>query len=146
MTEPGELERRIRVLEDIEAIKKLKASYFRCLDKKLWQELGECLARDALGEKESKLQGKEAIVEYIKGRLGKESIVTAHHGHNPEIELTGETTARGTWQLRSYRTDTETNEDSGHMSFYQDEYVKENGKWRIKSTVCIGIATNVCER
>jgi len=31
----AELEAKIRVLQDIEAIKKLKARYWRCIDKKL---------------------------------------------------------------------------------------------------------------
>ena len=31
-----DLESRIKALEDLEAIKRLKARYFRCLDRQLW--------------------------------------------------------------------------------------------------------------
>ncbi len=34
-------------LEEIEAIKRLKYKYFRCLDRKLWKEMAGCLIPDA---------------------------------------------------------------------------------------------------
>ena len=46
MTELRDLEARIRALEDIEAIKRLKHKYFRCIDKGLWDEIGNCFAED----------------------------------------------------------------------------------------------------
>ena len=65
MAESTDLEARIRVLEDIEAIKKLKSKYFRCIDKKLWDELGECFSESAVldfgPDKQSK--GVKAIVD-----------------------------------------------------------------------------------
>ena len=33
-----DLEKRVRVLEDVEAIKKVKAKYWYCLERKLWDE------------------------------------------------------------------------------------------------------------
>jgi hypothetical protein len=50
MAEPAEMEKRIRVLEEIEAIKKLKAKYFRCVDKKLWDEMEELWVEDAVAD------------------------------------------------------------------------------------------------
>lgn len=36
MASPAELEARIQALEDLEAIKRLKYKYLRCLDTKQW--------------------------------------------------------------------------------------------------------------
>ena len=47
MERTSELERRIQALEDVEAIKRLKHRYWRCLDLKLWDELAGCFAPDA---------------------------------------------------------------------------------------------------
>ena len=43
----SDLERRIRALEDVEAIKRLKYRYWRHLDLKQWDELAACFAADA---------------------------------------------------------------------------------------------------
>lgn len=59
-----------------------------------------------------------------------------HHGHHPEIEITSETKARGTWELFNYMIDTVNNRAQRIAGVYQDEYVKENGQWKIKSIVC----------
>jgi len=43
-----DLEKRIRILEDVEAIKKLKARYWYCLEHKLWDELRDVFTEDAI--------------------------------------------------------------------------------------------------
>jgi hypothetical protein len=49
----------------------------------------------------------------------------------PEIELTSETTATGTWSMFDYVQMPElTLKGYGH---YEEEYLKEDGKWRIKN-------------
>ena len=138
MTEPTDLETgtTFRELAEIEAIRKLKARYFRCLDTKLWDEMLGCFTADAvLVEREQNIyiEGGEPIVEFLKQGLGVDHILTAHHGHNPEIELTGDATARATWALNDYLLNRQTNKGTRGYGFYQDEYVKEKGEWKIKS-------------
>ena len=53
-------------LQEIEAIKRLKYKYMRCLDNKLWDEMAECFAEDATcsysgGKYE--FSGREAILK-----------------------------------------------------------------------------------
>ena len=50
MSEPTDLDRRLRRLEDLEAIKQLKYRYWRHLDLKEWDELADALraGRDRL--------------------------------------------------------------------------------------------------
>ena len=136
MTDLSELEKRIRVIEDIEAIKKLKAKYFRCVDKKLWEEMETVLTEDAVadyGMGIELLQGRKAIMEFLKKNLARDSMISVHQGHNPEIEITSDTTARGVWVLND-RLIIQTIATLNGWRYYEDEYVKLNGEWKKKST------------
>ena len=134
MVDMANLEVRIRAIEDIEAIKKLKAKYWRCLDKKLWDELDNVFAEEAIVDygPGQQVQGKKAIVQFIKDSLAGESTVTFHGGHTPEIDITSDTTARGIWPLQDYVIINQNITMVGY-GHYEDEYVKENGQWRKKS-------------
>ncbi len=130
-----EIEARVRRLEDLEAIKKLKAKYWRCIDRKLWDELAECFTEDAAADygPDIKLKGREAIVDFLKGSLGAAKVVTSHVGQRPEIELTSDSNATGTWWLNDFIV-MQPNVKRRGYAFYEDEYVKSNGKWKKKST------------
>jgi hypothetical protein len=133
MADLAELEARIRVLESIEEIKKLKAKYFRCLDKKLWSELEDVFAENAIGEGPygGPFKGNKAIVQFISKNLGSDSVITAHGGHNPEIEITSDTTAKAIWALEDYVSFGRNRKFIGY-GHYEDEYIKEKGEWKIK--------------
>ena len=139
MAEIAELEERIRVLEDIEAIKNAKYRYWYCLDKKLWDELPDCFAENAVAdygpdpEYEGRFVGGDAIVRYCKWGTGEECMRTVHQGHNPQIEITGDGTARGTWELYFHMIDEEKKSVFQMGGFYHDEYVKEGEVWKISS-------------
>ncbi len=138
MTKLEELEARIRVLEDVEAIRRLRNKYFRCLDGKLWDEMAECFTDDVAASYfngEINLRGKEKTIEFFKLGL-TDALIGLHHGHHPEIEITSDTTARGTWGLYNYLIDRTNNRGQRIGGIYQDEYVKENGQWKIKSIAC----------
>ncbi len=123
-------------MEDIEAIKNLKAKYFRCVDKKLWEEMETVLTEDAVadyGMGIELLQGRKAIIEFLKKNLGRDSMISVHQGHNPEIEITSDTTARGVWVLND-RLIIQTIATLNGWRYYEDEYVKVNGEWKKKST------------
>lgn len=124
-------------LDDIEAIKQLKYRYFRFLDSKSWAELEDCFAENATsaydGGKYS-FEGRDAIMEFLRGSLGNDDIVSMHHGHHPEIQLIGDTTARGTWYLEDTVIFRHSASEVHGAGFYHDEYVKERGQWKIRST------------
>jgi len=140
MTSLTDLETRIRALEDIEAIKQLKARYWRCVDNKLWDELADCFAEDvvlnvpSVTKVETKVEGKKALIGFLKELLNWESVVTTHQGHQSEIEITSQTTARGIWVLRDYNVDSQANTVSQGRGYYEEVYIKEKGKWKIKNT------------
>ncbi|MDR9459624.1 MAG: nuclear transport factor 2 family protein [Dehalococcoidia bacterium] len=136
MADLSELEKRISIMEDIEAIKKLKAKYFRCVDKKLWDEMEEIWVEDAVadyGMGIELLQGRKAILEFLKKNLGRDTMISVHQGHNPEIEITSDITARGVWVLND-RLIIQTIATLNGWRYYEDEYVKVKGEWKKKST------------
>ena len=65
-----ELEKRLRNLEDIEAIKQLQVRYVDYLTTIAWDELVDCFAEDAVVDLTvGKVRGKEAIEELFKKKI-----------------------------------------------------------------------------
>jgi hypothetical protein len=124
-------------LQEIEAIKRLKYKYMRCLDLKRWDELAECFTDDATaayGDGKYSFDGREQIMEFLRGALSPSSMVYSHRAHHPEIDVTSGTTARGTWALDDVVIETTAQITIRGAAFYYDEYVKVSGEWKIKST------------
>lgn len=124
-------------LHEIEAIKRLKYRYFRCLDLKLWDELKTCFieeAKSAYGDGKFSFDGREQIMQFLVDALGRPTIITAHHGHHPEIELTSASTATGIWSLEDTVIDLQHGINIRGAAFYRDEYVKVDGQWKLKFT------------
>ncbi len=126
----------LQQLLDLEEIKRLKARYFRAMDQKQWDEFAQVFARDAVMEvPEANMiqRGRDAIVKSVSGVLA--GVRTVHHGHMPEIELTGPDTARGIWAMFDYVEwpASKTGARVGLQGFghYREEYVREDGQWRI---------------
>jgi len=126
----------LQQLLDIEDIKRLKARYFRLMDTKRWEEYAFVFAKDAVMEvPEANVvnKGRAAIVRGVSTVL--EGVRTAHHGHMPEIELTGPDTARGIWAMFDYVEfpAAKSGERVGLKGYghYHEEYVREDGEWRI---------------
>ena len=87
---------------DLEAIKRLKYKYMRCLDQKLWDEVGSCFTEDATaaysGGKYS-AQGRDAIVDFLRRSMSSEKFLSSHRVHHPEIDFQGPDQATGIWAL-----------------------------------------------
>lgn len=127
----------------IEAIQQLKARYFRYLDTKDWPGIASLFTDDAeavynvvdragLGTLSEPVLGPNAIAAFI--RNGVEPLVTVHHGHMPEIELTSATTARGIWAMEDILQRPEDGVDVVHgFGHYHETYARIDGQWRIKT-------------
>ena len=128
----------LRELIAIEEIKQLKARYFRLMDQGLWEEFAGLFAEDAEqswqpgpGQAQSAARGRAEVVASIRGSLA--GMRSTHHGHMPEIEITGEDSATGIWALFDHCTlgDEIIYDGAG---YYRDTYVKRDGLWLIQST------------
>jgi len=88
-------------LEEIEAIKRLKARYFRLMDTKQWDQWGDVFTEDAhlaaSPDPNETFHGRADIVKRVSAVL--RDARTVHHGHMPEIDLTSPTTAVGIWAM-----------------------------------------------
>jgi hypothetical protein len=124
-------------LVDIELIKQLKARYFRSMDEKRWDDFGACFSEDAtLDTREDGapiVHGRSNIQKLVSGAVAP--AITVHHGHMPEIEITGERSATGVWSMEDYLefpgSPPFTLHGRGH---YHERYAKgDDGAWRIQT-------------
>jgi len=124
-------------LHELEAIKRLKYRYLRCLDQKRWDELADCFtadARSSYGGGRYAFEGRDAILEFLRKAMGAPSFLSSHRAHHPEIDLTGPDTATGVWALEDTVIETRAAITIRGAAFYTDEYVKVDGAWKIRFT------------
>ena len=122
---------------EIESIKRVKYAYARCLDLKLWDELAQVFTEDAVAAYSGggyTFEGREAILAFLRRSMGAETFHSSHKMHHPEIDLTGPTTARASWALDDVVVESQWGITIRGASFYEDEYVKVAGQWKIKRT------------
>ena len=124
-------------LQELEAIKRLKYKYLRCLDLKQWDEMAACFTPDAIcsyGDGQYAFAGRDQIIQFLRDALGPHNLISSHRVHQPEIDLTSATTAIGSWALEDIVIETTSNTIIRGAAFYRDEYRKAGGQWQIKST------------
>ena len=126
-------------LADVEQIKQLKARYFRFIDEKKWTDFGNIFTSDAKlvsdGVDYSK-GGGQGYGKMIGDLVGKAP--TVHHGFMPEIQIIDNDHAKGVWAMEDMLTfPAAKNAYPGHHGYgqYHETYRKENGVWKISSTV-----------
>jgi hypothetical protein len=126
-------------LAEIEAIKQLKARYFRFLDTRQWEDWGKVFTEDAimeLPEVDAVSEGRSGIVANVSAAL--ENARTVHQGFMPEIEITGPDTASGVWAMCDY-VEWPANRDGSRVGLngyghYREEYRRDGDEWRISRT------------
>jgi hypothetical protein len=139
----------------IQEIHNVKARYWRCMDTKDWDGLARVFAPNAVfdlrqvnsvrnpltgvwdppyGDESVVYRGHAAVLAMIRGAV--QNLVTVHHGHMGEIEITGETTARAVWAMEDQIMNAPGEphmlmHGTGH---YHDTYVKLADGWAIETT------------
>lgn len=123
-------------LTDLEALKRLKYAYLRCLDQKDWTGLAELLCEDATAAYSGgryTFTGREEIVAFVERNMGREQFHSSHRAHHPEITLDGDRAA-ATWALEDVVVDAEWDLLLVGAAFYEDVYRREEGRWLIEHT------------
>ncbi|MEE2031093.1 nuclear transport factor 2 family protein [Rhodococcus chondri] len=134
----------------LEEIKKVFAARLRIMDNKQWDLYPTLHTDDVVSEtfhdatddhshlppaqRPGAVVGGEALKNMIRTFLdGPVSVTTAHHGHNPEITLTSDTTATGIWAMEDvlWWTNGDVEEHLHGWGHYHEEYRKVDGTWLI---------------
>jgi SnoaL-like domain len=127
-------------LAALEEIRRVKYRYLRCVDLKLWDEIGDVFTPGATASygtpamgKPLDLAGRDEIVGFLRQNLGP-GITTVHFASQPEIDIDG-STATGTWAFEDTVIATEYRVVIKGAAFYEDRYaLGEDGRWRISHT------------
>lgn len=124
------LAKRIQVLEDIEAIKRLRARYSLHIDSGEWDEVADLFTRDAVweGGPVGHYEGQDAIRTFMRA-IPELVSFALHYVTNPLIEVNGDE-ATGHWYLLEPSTMAKNNEAAWGISMYHDRYVRENDQWK----------------
>jgi hypothetical protein len=137
-----ELEARIRILEDIEAIRKLRATYCYLCDAGLddvrnRDELISHFTQNArldfgMGPA-SQYQGTEGLKTFFGEMVPLGVSFCMHMVHNPIIDVKGDR-ATGKWYFEAPVTNKlENNRAEWYTGTYHEEYVREKGEWKFDS-------------
>lgn len=140
------LEKRLRRLEDVDAIRGLKARYLACCDLKDPQGMRACFAPGPVRIDYGRIgvfEDRDQLMAIFEQLGCHPHIVEMHHGVNPQIEVRDETHARGTWGLHYQMIDTSARVITQLGAHYEDEYRKIDGHWTISVTRCVVTSTLV---
>ncbi|MDB5986800.1 MAG: nuclear transport factor 2 family protein [Nevskia sp.] len=136
----SELERRLGVLEDVEAIRALKARYLASADAKDPAGMRACFvdgpARIDFGPVGT-FDRADPLVEVFRQVGCHDYMVEMHHGVNPQIEITGADTAKGHWSLHYQLINTRDKTLTQLGAYYDDEYRRTAKGWKIAATKCV---------
>ena len=126
----------VQQLSDLEEIRQLKHKYFRCIDTGNWAEIGSVFADDVEidyrgGGYRLSVKGKADMVEFLASNFNSD-VVAMHMGHTPEIEFTGQDSAKAKWYLEDRFINPERNEDTVGTAIYYDQYIRTAEGWKLK--------------
>lgn len=133
---------RLRTLEDIEAIRQLKARYCAaCDDAHNPVTLAPLFAEDAVWEATGvgRAEGRAAIAALLGG-IGRSGTIknSAHHALNPIIDVDGDR-ATGHWRLimlyTGYRRDGSP-QYRRIIGWYREHYVRIDERWQFQQLFC----------
>jgi hypothetical protein len=126
-----DLDRRITILEDIEAIKKLKARYCSvCDDDHNPDEITKLFASDGIWESDGIGAHKgHAAIRALFERFRDRISFSQHNVMNPDITVSGDR-AKGSWYFLGPFTFRKGNRQMWLAARYEEDYVKINGEWK----------------
>jgi uncharacterized protein (TIGR02246 family) len=122
-------------MDDIEAIRRLKARYFRTMDTKDWEGMRQVFTDDVIIDTTESgggvVTGADDFLAFLRDAL--DGAVTVHQGHMPEIDLVSATAASGIWALNDIVIWPNGTRLDGY-GHYHETYEKGADGWRIKTS------------
>lgn len=125
--------------QDIEAIKCLKARYFRFVDTQSWSELEALFAPESpvhFPEIGASFPTGKTFVDFARDLM--QGVVSVHVGYMPEITINSDGSADGIWGMTDDLDAPRGMPQSGGKpvrmrgaGHYFERYVKIDGEWKI---------------
>ena len=130
------LEQRLRILEDVRAVETLKWRYLRACDRKQPDLVRACFTADAVINFEGfpTFTDADSFVAVYQKYGCVPHIIDMHHGQNPIVEIAGDR-ATGWFDLFFFQIDTQAKRHTQLAVSYDDEFVRQDGRWLIARTV-----------
>lgn len=135
----AELEKQLVILQDIEAIKQLKALYCDiCDDDHNQDRIVSIFAEDGIWEGKgiARAEGHAEIRELFK-EFAERISFSQHNVFNPRISVNGDE-AHAIWYFLGPFTFRNGNRQHWLAARYEDDYVKIGGAWKIKHLRAFG--------
>jgi len=126
----GDLEQRLRHVEDELEIGQLRARYCHLLDDRRWEEFVELFTEDGVFAGLEAVTGRAALLDFFGVRFPKTTEQFWHFCTNGTVALDGDTaTGRISLEYLSVAGGV-SYASAGH---YDDVLVRQNGRWRFRS-------------
>ena len=130
-----QLAKRLARLEDIDAIKQLKARYLNACDRQDPEAVRACFAEGEVIIDMSYFGHCKNRDEFVDGifvpRGCHEYVLDMHHCSNPEITVGDNGTATGVWGLNYRNINTREKTLTLLSAMYHDEYRKVDDQWLV---------------
>jgi hypothetical protein len=143
-----DIESRLQALEDSEAIKRLKYDYLFFSDHKLPEKMRECFAPGKVAINYGRIgtfESRDELIAVFDQLACAEHIVEMHHAQNPRVDLLSAKEARGVFGLYYFMIDTIENTVTQLGGYYEDEFKKLDGHWKITATTFIVTSTQIMD-
>lgn len=130
----------------IEAIRRTKAEYFRCIDEQDWAGLVAIFTPDAETDMREAVQPHDpSLLSHDPEQFARNNayvlagVTTAHFGYMPRIDVTAGDAATAIWSMEDWLWVPEGNPvmPAGRMhgwGHYEDRYVRVGDTWLIAAT------------
>lgn len=125
----------LQQMSDMEEIKVIKHRYFRGIDTADMALLAPLFTDDITVEYRGggyrvELSGHADMMTFLASSFHS-GAVAMHHGHMPEITITGDNDAEGIWCLEDIFINLEDKYHTYGSAIYHDRYRREGGVWKI---------------
>ncbi len=122
-------------------IEALKTEYFRHLDNKMWNELAELFTDDACAAYDDGtflLNGRDAIIGFLKDALGDETCHSTHQGELIDLQVLGNQEVAARWAFTDRIDYSQAGWQVEGAGTYHDRYIRttgsDTGGWKIAHT------------
>jgi hypothetical protein len=132
------LEQRLQRLEDIEAIRQLKAAYLHHCDRKNIAAIRECFAAGAVHIDYGTLgtfTTRDEFLSLYEELACHAHIIDMHHGQNARIQWHSPHQASAVWDLYFHQIDNHHQTLTQLAGYYEDDYERRDNRWLITRSV-----------